>query len=119
MTPVFRTELAELRQRDATLKVVQCSVMGPVTASSGCVAAVAVCASAWRLGAIPASAEMQDASAPQHQARLIAGTKRIAILYSTFTSPLLRSVDHCWRIAAHYRHRFTFLPPPVGSRRFL
>src|SRR5215472_1168386 len=54
--------------------------MGAVTAAWGCVAASAVCASAWTPGAIPASAQMQDASAWQRQARRVAGTKRIAIL---------------------------------------
>ena len=80
--------------------------MGAVTAASGCVAVLAVCASAWTPGAISASAVMQDASTLQRQARLVAGTKRIAIPDSTFTSPILRSVDYCWRIAVHYQTSF-------------
>ena len=80
--------------------------MGAVTTASGCVDALAVCASAWTPGAISASAVMQDASTLQRQARLVAGTKRIAIPDSTFTSPILRSVDYCWRIAVHYQTSF-------------
>jgi hypothetical protein len=58
---------------------------------------------------------MQDASAPQRQARLVAGTKRIAILLFNihFTNPPERRLLSA--IAVYYRHRFTFLLRPLLS----